>query len=100
SAVGSYISRAFVFLKLRYEYFPAYYHVWALAILIYANFFTHHFFYDLRYLLLAYVIVIFLKTKVHFRVYQKTRAMPSLLTAFLTAFFVWIAENIATFTRI
>ncbi len=51
SAIGSYISRAFSFLKLYYEHFPAYYHLWALAALIYANFFTHHFFYDISNLL-------------------------------------------------
>src|SRR5690606_4473501 len=38
SAVGSYISRAFMFLNLSYERFPAYYHLWILAILIYLNF--------------------------------------------------------------
>src|SRR3989344_6878880 len=42
SAVGSYISRAFTFLKLSYGHFPAYFHLWILAALIYLNFFTHH----------------------------------------------------------
>jgi len=100
SAIGSYISRAFVFLKLSYEHFPAYYHLWILAALIYLNFFTHHFFYDIRYLLFAYIFVIFFRTKVHFQVYRAQRTMPFLLTVVLTALFVWIAENIGTFTRI
>lgn len=100
SAVGSYISRAFIFLDLVYERFPAYYHLWILAILIYINFFTHHYVYDIRYFLFAYVFVIFFRTTVRFRVYEKERRMPLLLTVFLTAFFVWIAENIATFTQI
>lgn len=100
SAVGSYISRAFMFLKLSYEHFPAYFHLWILATLIYLNFFTHHFFFDIRYLLFIYVFVLFWKTKVHFQVYKKVRSMPFLMTAFLVAFFVWIAENIGTFTRI
>jgi len=100
SAVGSYISRAFVFLKLSFENFPAYFHLWILATLIYLNFFTHHFFYDIRYFLFAYVIIIFFKTRVDFQVYQRQRSMPFLLTALLTAFFVWIAENIGTFTSI
>jgi uncharacterized membrane protein YoaT (DUF817 family) len=100
SAVGSYISRAFVFLKLSYEHFPAYFHLWVLAALIYLNFFTHHFFYDIRYLLFAYVFLIFWKTKVHFQVYKKERSMPFLLTVVLTAFFVWLAENVGTFTNI
>lgn len=100
SAIGSYISRSFSFLKLTYYNFPAYFHLWLLAILIYANFFTHHFFYDLRYALFAYAFIIFFKTKVRFQVYQKERNMPFLLTVFLTAAFVWIAENIGTLTRI
>jgi uncharacterized membrane protein YoaT (DUF817 family) len=100
SAVGSYISRAFTFLKLSYERFPAYFHVWLLAILVYINFFTHHFFYDIRYVLFAYTCIIFWKTKVHFQVYEKERTMPFLLTAFLVAFFVWIAENMGTLTNI
>jgi len=100
SAIGSYISRAFAFLKLRYENFPALFHLWILAGVIYINFFTHHFFFDLRYLLFIYILIIFYRTKVYFQVWQKERTMPFLLTVFLTAFFVWIAENIGTFTRI
>ena len=100
SAVGSYISRAFVFLKLSYERFPAYAHLWILAALIYLNFFTHHFFYDIRYVLFAYVFLIFWKTNVRFQVYRAERKMPFLLTAMLVAFFIWIAENIGTATRI
>lgn len=100
SAVGSYISRAFIFLKLSYDQFPAYFHLWIIAILIYLNFFTHHFFYDIRYILFAYVFFIFWRTKVYFQAHEKRRSMPFLLTAGLTAFFVWIAENIETVTRI
>lgn len=100
SAIGSYISRAFIFLKLTYERFPPYYHLWILAVLIYLNFFTHHFTFDIRYILFAYVFSIFFRTKVYFRVYQKRRSMPFLMTVLLTALFVWLAENIGTFTSI
>ncbi len=100
SAIGSYISRAFVFLKLTYTNFPSYLHLWILASLIYINFFTHHFVYDLRYLLFVYVFILFYKTNVRFKVYNKERSMPFLLTALLTALCVWIAENIGTFTHI
>ena len=54
----------------------------------------------MRYLLFGYVFVIFFKTTVRFKVYRTERSMPFLLTAFLTALFVWIAENIGTFTEI
>ncbi|HEY4517317.1 MAG TPA: DUF817 family protein [Candidatus Paceibacterota bacterium] len=100
SAVGSYISRAFTFLKISFENFPAYFHLWIVGILIYVNFFTHHFFYDIRYLLFAYVFLLFFKTKVRFQVYREVRSMPMLMSTFLTALFIWIAENIGTFTKI
>ncbi len=100
SAIGSYISRAFVFLRLRYDHFPAQYHLWILAALIYINFFTHHYILDIRFLLFAYVFIIFWRTQVHFQVHEKVRSMPMLFTAVLVAFFVWIAENIGTFTKI
>lgn len=100
SAIGSYISRAFIFLKLSYENFPSYPHLGILAVGVYVNFFTHHFFYDVRYLLFAYALIIFWKTKVHYQVHVRERSMPLLLTTLFTAFFVWIAENIGTFTSI
>lgn len=100
SAIGSYISRAFTFLRLSYENFPSHVHLWVLATLIYVNFFTHHYLFDIRYVLFAYVLVLFWKTQVHFRVYRQERSMPFLATAALTALFVWIAENIGTFTSI
>ncbi|MEK7509905.1 MAG: DUF817 family protein [Patescibacteria group bacterium] len=100
SAVGSYISRAILFLKISFERFPAYHHLWILGGLIYINFFTHHFIYDIRYALFAYAFVIFWRTKVSFQVYKERRSMPLLLTTVLTAFFVWIAENVGTFTKI
>lgn len=100
SAIGSYISRAFSCLRLTFIRFPAYHHLWILAVLIYVNFFSHHYIFDMRYLLFAYVCVIFFKTTVQFQVYEKQRHMPFLLAALLTAMFVWIAENIGTFTNI
>lgn len=100
SAIGSYISRAFTYLRLTFVRFPAYHHLWILAVLIYINFFSHHYIVDIRYLLFAYVCVIFFKTTVRFHVHEKERSMPFLLAALLTASFVWVAENVGTFTSI
>ena len=100
SAVGSYISRAFTFLNLRYEDFPAYYHIWIISALIYVNFFTHHFVYDIRYFLFAYILFVFYKTHVCFRVFKKERKMPFVLSGILTALCIWMAENVGTFTRV
>jgi len=100
SAVGSYISRATLLMKLSYENFPAYLHLWTLSMLIYVNFFAHHFVYDVRYFILVYILFIFYKTKIYFTVYQKRRHMPFLMAGVFTAFFIWIAENAGTFTKV
>lgn len=100
SAIGSYISRAIIFLRISFDSFPAYAHLWALAALVYVNFFTHHFVYDIRYLLFVYTFVIFWRTKINFQVYRERRTIPFLVTTLLTSFFVWIAENVGTFTKI
>lgn len=100
SAVGSYISRAITFMHLSYQDFPRYIHVWIVSALIYLNFFTHHFIYDFRYVILIYIFIIFYKTKVYFTVYQSRRHIPFLLSALLTSIFIWIAENAGTFTKV
>jgi len=69
----------------------------ALAVLIYLNFFTHHFIPDFRWVLSATVIVLFWRTRVAFTVTEHRRRMPLALAFLLTGFFIWVAENIATF---
>ena len=64
---------------------------------IYANFFTNHFMIDLRWPLAAVVLVLFRRTRVHFTTTQKERNMPLVFSFVLIGFFIWVAENIATF---
>ena len=85
--------------NLRFENYPALIHTYVLAFLIYANFFTHHFVTDLRYVLVLYAATIFWRTRVCFTVI-KERRMPLLLGFTLVSFFVWIAENVATFANV
>ena len=66
SAVGSYIARAWTLLALRFTTYPRFGHTLCLAALIYANFFSHHFMVDLRYLLVGYAMVLFWRTRVAF----------------------------------
>ncbi|MEP1207412.1 MAG: DUF817 domain-containing protein [Rhizobiaceae bacterium] len=99
SAVGSYIARAWKLQRLRFENYPALIHTYVLALLIYVNFFTHHFIWDIRYLLVVYAAVIFWRTRVCFTVIAE-RKMPLLLGFSLVSFFVWIAENVATFANV
>lgn len=98
AAVGSYIAQAWRILDMDITSFPPY--VWSvlLAIAIYANFFTNHFMYDIRYILIPIVFLLYWRTRVHFTAKAGIRrTMPLNLGFLLTAFFIWIAENISTF---
>lgn len=68
-----------------------------LGAVIYLNFFTHHFIYDFRWLLMALLFIVFYRTIVKFTVRNKVYKMPIVVSFFLIGFFIWIAENIATF---
>ena len=97
AAVGSYIAQAWRILKLELEEYPSYFWSVVLCVLVYINFFTNHFIPDLRILLIPAVFILFARTKVTFVVTDKRRSMPLALGFCLTAFFIWIAENISTF---
>ncbi len=100
SAVGSYISRAWDLLELKFLNYPKKIYTFFLALIIYLNFFTHHFFYDFRYLIFLVILVLFWKTKIEFLVYKKQRKIHFLIAGFLTAVFIWLAENIGTYSKI
>ena len=68
-----------------------------LAILIYANFFTHHFMPDMRWYLAACALGLYARTTIIFRPLDRDRWMPLTLGFVLTGFFIWLAENISTF---
>lgn len=64
---------------------------------IYLNFFTHHFIYDFRWWLTALVFIVFWKTWIMYRVRETTYRMPLSIAFIIVGFFIWLAENIATF---
>jgi uncharacterized membrane protein YoaT (DUF817 family) len=97
AAVGSYIAQAWRTLKLELLEPPSYKWSVVLCLLIYLNFFTHHFIPDLRLILIPAVFLFFARTVVTFVVTDKRRSMPLALGFCLIAFFIWIAENISTF---
>lgn len=100
ASVGSFIARISRIFDFRFTRYPGVKATSALAILIYANFFTHHYLPDIRYLLFLFVAIIFGPTWIHYRPYQKYRRMPLLLGFCLVALFIWLAENIGTFANI
>lgn len=100
SAVGSYIARVWRIFDFRYSYYPRRRWTIILVVLIYLNFFSHHFIWDLRWLLLGATIVLFARTHIYFRMHREHRHMPLLVGWLLVALFIWLAENIATYTNI
>ena len=70
-----------------------------LAAAIYANFFTHHFIPDARWLLLAATGLIFRRTWFEFTPFRTARRMHILMGFVLVALFIWFAENIGTFSH-
>ncbi len=99
ACVGSYIARVWRIFDFRFPGYPSAAWTYALAIGVYVNFFAHHWLPDVRLALFAAMAVLFWRTRVVFRVWREDRRMPLLLGWFLVALFIWIAENIATFSR-
>jgi uncharacterized membrane protein YoaT (DUF817 family) len=98
AAVASYLCQAWRIFNLRLERFPPYWLSVALCIAIYGNFFANHYVRDARIILIPTVFIVFARTRVAFTVWRgKVRYMPLALSFFLIGFFIWVAENIATF---
>ncbi len=100
SAVGSYIARCWRLFDFRFSSYPDVRWTWLLALLIYANFFTHHYIVDARVALFAMAAVIYGRTMIHFTVDRVPRRMPLLLGFFLVSLFIWLAENIGSFSTV
>ncbi|MEM9179337.1 MAG: DUF817 domain-containing protein [Pseudomonadota bacterium] len=99
AAVGSYFARVARVFEFRWQNYPPRVITLLLAIGIYINFFSHHFIWDVRYALFAFTALLFLRCQVHYRVWRWTHQMPLLVGFFLVSLFIWLAENIATFTQ-
>ncbi|MFQ3546060.1 DUF817 domain-containing protein [Halobacillus rhizosphaerae] len=97
ASVASYLCQAWRRLKVELIHWPSLWMVVPLATSIYLNFFTHHFWIDVRWWLSAFVILIFFHTWVSFEVNGVRYQMPLTLSFVLIGFFIWVAENIATF---
>lgn len=94
-AVGSYICQAWRRLDLRLKHYPAL-PASITAVLIYANFFTHHRIADLRLALALVMLVVLRRCWVYFTVGDARYRMPLALSFVLIGFFLWLAENLGT----
>ena len=96
AAVGSYIVQAWRRLELRvthYRPLP----LTLLAVAAYLNFFTHHWIWDVRWLIAALFVVAMRRSMVHFTVGRRRYFMPLAAAFVAIGFALWIAENAATF---
>ena len=91
------ISQAWKIFKLELTNYRRYLLSVFLCLLIYINFFTNHYIYDIRLFLIAAVFILFWKVTVYFTVTNIRRFMPLNLAFLLIAFFIWVAENISTY---
>ncbi|WP_374965380.1 DUF817 domain-containing protein [Lysinibacillus sp. RS5] len=97
ASVASYMCQVWRRLKMDMTRWPGMVSASALGAAIYLNFFTHHFIPDFRWWFMALVAIVFWKTWIHYTVRTKTYRMPLTISFLLVGFFIWLAENIATF---
>lgn len=100
AAVGSYLVRVMRLFDLRYSWWPPRWATVVLAAAIYLNFFTHHYTWDARWLLVVAVIGLWWRSRMYFRVFRQTLWMPVVVAYALVALFIWVAENIATWAGV
>lgn len=97
AAVGSYLIQAWRLFDLRIRHHPPYPMAFGIALLVYLNFFTHHFIGDYRWYIAACALGLYARSTVIFRPADRERRMPLLLSFLLIGFFLWLAENLSTF---
>lgn len=97
AAVGSYIIQAWRLFDLKIRHHPPYWMATIIALLIYANFFAHHYIGDFRWYITACALGLYARTTVVFTPLDRERKMPLLLSFVLIGFFIWLAENLSTF---
>jgi uncharacterized membrane protein YoaT (DUF817 family) len=99
AAVGSYISRVQRIFHIRFSRYPPLWTTWLLAAAIYVNFFSHHWLPDARWVLFAATALVWGRAWFFFTPDRQRIRMPVLLGFGLVAGFIWLAENIATWSR-
>ena len=99
ACVGSYMARVWRIFDFQFTRFPPLKWQAGLAIFAYLNFFTHHYFPDIRYVLFTASVVLYGSGLIWFKADEKHRMMPLFIGLSLVALFIWFAENLGTYAR-
>lgn len=99
AAVGSYMARVIRLFDMHFAPYPPFWSTVLLAAAIYGNFYAHHYLPDIRMGLFAATVLLFARTRIWFRIGEQFYWMPLPLAAFLSSFFLWLAENVGTGTK-
>jgi uncharacterized membrane protein YoaT (DUF817 family) len=97
AAIWSYIMACWKLYGVTLKNAPSYALSMVVCVLIYMNFFTNHFVYDIRWFLFIMVIALYFKTDALYRIREKVYAVPLAFAFVWVGCAVWIAENIATY---
>jgi len=97
ASVASYLCQAWRRLDVTLQHWPRTWATAPLAAGIYLNFFTEHWLPDARWVLTALILLVFRRARAHFTVRRTSYGMPLSVAFALIGFFLWVAENIATF---
>jgi uncharacterized membrane protein YoaT (DUF817 family) len=97
AAVGSFIAQAWRLMRFKLEREPNPTLGWVLGLIIYANFFTNAVLPDIRWPLMLAVIVLYWRTRVRMMILEHEHRLPLPIGFGVIGFFIWIAENIATY---
>lgn len=97
ASVGSYICQAWRNLQLETINWPK--SIWAIiaGAAIYFNFITNAFIPDLRLYITVFLLIVFWNTFFVFTLNDRKYRIPAVISFILIGFFIWMAENIATF---
>ena len=96
AAIGSYMVRVYRLFDLRFDRYPRRWITVVLAAAIYANFFLHHYLWDVRLALFVASALVFGFCTMHVRIFRARIQLPILVAFLLVATFIWFAENIGT----
>lgn len=98
ASVASFLTQGWRYFRIELVRWPSRLLVGILGAAIYLNFFANVYLPDVRWIIIPALFVLFWKTRVSFFTTAR-RSMPVTLAFLLICFFVWIAENIATWLR-